>query len=177
MDAIEELKMLESETSETSRQIEEAISKLEKERSETVKALNEIDKMLPYHLALFYLGEMPKEEMETLQAKRSELQRFICDYSIPAKEGLENMRRMGHPRDGTKRSRIRVLRNQLASYDENMERLRKDLRSRTEDRKADLLKGAEQLGLRGEAEAFLKELEEEAMKYESDKIEIERVRR
>jgi hypothetical protein len=131
--------------------------------------------MLPYHLALFYLGEMPKGEMESLQAKRSELQRFINDYSIPAKEGLENLKRMGHPKDGNKRLRIRVLRNQLASYEENMERLRKDLRSRTQDRKADLLKGAEQLGLKEEAEAFLKGLEEEAMKYEPDKMD--RIRR
>ncbi len=171
MDAIEELKMLESETCETSRQIEEALSRLEKERIEAVRALNEIDRMLPYHLALFYLGEMVKGEMESLQAKRSELQRFVNDYSIPAKEGLENMRRMGHPKDGKKRSRIKALRDQLASYEENMERLRKDLRSRTPERKADLLKGAKQLGLLEEAEAFLKELDEEAMKYESDKME------
>ena len=175
MDAIEELKMLELEISETSRQIEVAISKLEKERMEAVKGLNEVDKMLPYHLARFYLGEVPRGEVEDLQAKRSELQHFVNDYFPLAKEGLENMRRMGHPKDGNKRSRIRALRNQLASYEENRERLRRDLRSRTPDRKADLLKGAEQLGLTEEAETFLKELEEETMKYESDKID--RIRR
>ena len=170
MDAIEELKILESETSETSRRIDEAILKLEREKREAVKAINEIDKMLPCHLALFYLGEIPKEEMDSLKTRRTELQSFINDHFPSAREGLENMRRTGHPRDGNKRSRIRELRNQLASYEEHMERLRKDPRSRTEDRKADLLKGAERLGLMEEAETFLKKLEEEAMEYESDQM-------
>ena len=170
MDAIEELKMLESETSETSRRIEEAISKLENEKREAVKSLNEIDKMLPYHLALFHLGEIPQGEIETLKARRSELQGFINDSFPPAREGLENMRRTGHPKDANKRARIRVLRNLLAAYEDNRERLRKDLRSRTQDRKVELLKGAELLGLREEAEAFLKELEEEAMEQDPDKI-------
>ena len=80
------------------------------------------------------------------------------------------MRRMGHPKDANKRARIRVLRNQLAAYEENREKLARDLRSRTQARKADLLKSAEQLGLTEEAEAFLKMLEEEAMEHEPDKM-------
>lgn len=170
MDAIEELKRLESETSETSRKIEEAISKLENEKREALKSLNEIDKMLPHHLALSYLGELPKGEIETLRARRFELQGFINGSFPLAREGLENMRRMGHPKDANKRARIRVLRNQLAAYEENREKLARDLRSRTQARKADLLKSAEQLGLTEEAEAFLKGLEEETMEHEPDKM-------
>ena len=171
MDAIEELKILESETSETSRKIEEAISKLEKEKREAVKGLMEIDKILPYHMALFHLGEMSRGDVETLRAKRFQLQGFINDSFPPAREGLENMRRTGHPKDADKRARVRVLRSQLAAYEEDREKLRKDLRSRTQDRKTELLKGAELLGLTEEAEAFLKELEEEAMEQEPDKIQ------
>jgi hypothetical protein len=94
----EEYQKAQRERIETRGKVEQAIIKLERERLEAIKELEQINNQMSFSHTLLYLGETPKEGIEGIKAKKVELQSFINEKYPQIKKGLERLRIMGYPK-------------------------------------------------------------------------------
>lgn len=156
MKAKEEIKEIEARLGKRQEKIRKAQVDLQKRKAAAEKEIEEVITGLPQKLTQAFLGDKQAvREVGVLKRKREEAQLFLADVPL-IEEQLKIELSMIPVED---RHRLRILQTRISTLNRLLEEYKESAWSRSDSKKEELLKAAEEAGEREQIEKELEKLD------------------